>query len=64
MASFERRLEEHRVLDHHDIGRGDDSSYHTFTFDIQSGEPVGGSTHQGYSNGSTWTRGQAWGIYG
>ncbi|TXK82600.1 glucuronyl hydrolase [Paenibacillus sp. N3.4] len=44
--------------------RGDDSSYHTFTFDMETGEPVGGSTHQGYSNGSTWTRGQAWGIYG
>ncbi|MDF2936805.1 MAG: glycosyl hydrolase family 88 [Paenibacillaceae bacterium] len=44
--------------------RGDDSSFHTFSFDIQTGEPVGGSTHQGYSNGSTWTRGQAWGIYG
>ncbi|MGO4108276.1 glycoside hydrolase family 88 protein [Paenibacillus sp. YAF4_2] len=44
--------------------RGDDSSYHTFFFNQQTGEPVGGATHQGFSNGSTWTRGQAWGIYG
>ncbi|MCK9860069.1 glycoside hydrolase family 88 protein [Paenibacillus sp. ATY16] len=44
--------------------RGDDSSYHTFFFDQQTGEPVGGATHQGFGNGSTWTRGQAWGIYG
>lgn len=44
--------------------RGDDSSYHTFVFDPTTGEPVGGTTHQGYTNGSTWTRGQAWGIYG
>lgn len=44
--------------------RGDDSSYHTFTFNMESGDPVGGSTHQGYRDGSTWTRGQAWGIYG
>lgn len=44
--------------------RGDDSSYHTFFFHPETGEPVGGATHQGYSNGSTWTRGQAWGIYG
>ncbi|MFD0676130.1 MULTISPECIES: glycoside hydrolase family 88 protein [unclassified Paenibacillus] len=44
--------------------RGDDSSYHTFHFDQESGEPLGGSTAQGYRNGSTWTRGQAWGVYG
>lgn len=44
--------------------RGDYSSYHTFVFDTATGEPIGGSTHQGYSNGSTWARGQAWGVYG
>jgi len=44
--------------------RGDDSSYHTFWFDPQTGESVRGGTHQGNSDGSTWTRGQAWGIYG
>lgn len=46
------------------IVRGDDSSYHTFFFDPKTGIPIGGATHQGYSNGSTWTRGQAWGVYG
>ncbi|MCR8629856.1 glycoside hydrolase family 88 protein [Paenibacillus radicis (ex Xue et al. 2023)] len=44
--------------------RGDDSSYHTFYFDQETGEAIRGGTHQGYSDGSTWTRGQAWGIYG
>lgn len=44
--------------------RGDDSSYHTFYFDQQTGDAVRGGTHQGYRDGSTWTRGQAWGIYG
>ncbi|TXK84938.1 glycoside hydrolase family 88 protein [Paenibacillus sp. N3.4] len=44
--------------------RGDDSSYHTFHFDQETAEPIGGTTHQGFTNGSTWTRGQAWGIYG
>lgn len=44
--------------------RGDDSSYHTFYFNQEDGTPIGGGTHQGYHDGSTWTRGQAWGIYG
>ncbi|TVY03932.1 glycoside hydrolase family 88 protein [Paenibacillus cremeus] len=44
--------------------RGDDSSYHTFYFDPENGESLRGGTHQGYGDGSTWTRGQAWGIYG
>lgn len=44
--------------------RGDDSSYHTFVFNTETGEALGGATHQGYTNGSTWARGQAWGVYG
>lgn len=44
--------------------RGDDSSYHTFYFDQNTGAALRGGTHQGYQDGSTWTRGQAWGIYG
>ncbi|GIP00386.1 glycosyl hydrolase [Paenibacillus lautus] len=44
--------------------RGDGSSYHTFYFDLESGDSVRGGTHQGYRDGSTWSRGQAWGIYG
>ncbi|TBL81843.1 glycoside hydrolase family 88 protein [Paenibacillus thalictri] len=44
--------------------RGDDSSYHTFYFDPETGDSLHGGTHQGFRDGSTWTRGQAWGIYG
>lgn len=44
--------------------RGDDSSYHTFYFDQETGIAIRGGTHQGYHDGSVWTRGQAWGIYG
>ena len=44
--------------------RGDGSSYHTFYFDPATGDAIRGGTHQGYRDGSTWTRGQAWGIYG
>lgn len=44
--------------------RTDASTYHTFFFDVNSGEPLYGRTAQGYSDTSCWARGQAWGIYG
>lgn len=44
--------------------RPDYSTYHTFDFNPVSGEPVGGFREDGYGDESTWSRGQAWGIYG
>jgi unsaturated chondroitin disaccharide hydrolase len=44
--------------------RPDGSTYHTFYFDVDSGAPRGGRTHQGHRDESTWSRGQAWAIYG
>ncbi|MDF2487165.1 MAG: putative glucoronyl hydrolase [Herbinix sp.] len=44
--------------------REDYSTWHTFFFDMKTGEPDHGSTCQGYRDGSAWARGQAWGIYG
>lgn len=44
--------------------RPDCSTYHTYFFDQETGEPVRGVTHQGNRDGSAWSRGQAWGIYG
>ncbi len=44
--------------------RPDFTSYHVIRFDPQSGKVVQKRTHQGYSDESTWARGQAWGIYG
>lgn len=44
--------------------RDDFSTYHTFYFDPETGEPLKGVTQQGYRNGSIWARGQSWGIYG
>lgn len=46
------------------IFREDYSTYHTYFFDPKTGEPLYGSAHQAYCNGSAWARGQAWGIYG
>ena len=44
--------------------RDDFSTWHTFFFDMKTGEPDHGATCQGYRDGSAWARGQAWGIYG
>lgn len=44
--------------------RPDHSTYHTYFFDPDTGDPVKGVTHQGNRDGSAWSRGQAWGIYG
>lgn len=46
------------------IVREDGTTYHTFYFDKNTGEPLYGVTAQGYSDDSCWARGQAWGIYG
>lgn len=46
------------------IVRADNSTYHTFFMDVDSGAPRFGSTAQGYSDDSCWARGQAWGVYG
>lgn len=46
------------------IVRDDASAYHTFYIDVDTGKPIGGKTAQGYSDNSSWARGQAWGIYG
>ena len=46
------------------IVRPDYSTYHTYFFNPETGEPVRGVTHQGNRHGSAWARGQAWGIYG
>lgn len=44
--------------------RPDASTFHTYYVDTSSGQPRHGSTHQGFSDDSSWARGQAWGIYG
>lgn len=46
------------------IVRDDFTTYHSYHFDLETGEGKYGETVQGYSNSSCWARGQAWGIYG
>lgn len=44
--------------------REDGSCFHVAVYDTLSGDFIKGVTHQGYSDGSMWARGQAWAIYG
>ncbi|QIK69281.1 glucuronyl hydrolase [Erysipelothrix sp. HDW6C] len=46
------------------VVRSDASAYHTFYMNPVDGSPVRGATRQGYSDDSSWARGQAWAIYG
>lgn len=44
--------------------REDFSSYHVVDYDTLTGVVLDQATCQGYSDNSTWARGQAWAIYG
>lgn len=44
--------------------RPDYSSYHVINYDAGTGKVKSRETHQGFADNSTWSRGQAWGIYG
>lgn len=44
--------------------RPDDSVYHAFRFDLQTGAPLGPDNYCGRSVESHWARGAAWAIYG
>ncbi|PLR90015.1 glycoside hydrolase family 88 protein [Bacillus sp. T33-2] len=46
------------------IVRQDASTFHTYYMDPETGKPLYGNTHQGFSDDSCWARGQSWGIYG
>jgi hypothetical protein len=44
--------------------RPDNSSVHVVDYDTITGQVRQKITHQGYSDESSWSRGQAWGLYG
>ncbi len=44
--------------------RTDYSTYHVVDYDAKTGEVLHQQTNQGYSDNSTWSRGQGWAIYG
>ncbi len=46
------------------IIRENNTTHHTYFFDLETGAPLRGETAQGRSDDSCWARGQTWGIYG
>jgi len=44
--------------------RGDGSTAHEALFDLETGECLRQTTHQGYRGDSCWSRGLAWSLYG
>jgi unsaturated chondroitin disaccharide hydrolase len=44
--------------------RSDYSSHQVVEFDPETGEMIRGFHKQGYADETTWSRGQAWGVYG
>jgi rhamnogalacturonyl hydrolase YesR len=54
----------HADLTMQDHYRSDGSCCHLVDYDPENGQINGKFTHQGYSDESSWSRGQAWGLYG
>jgi rhamnogalacturonyl hydrolase YesR len=48
----------------HNHFRPDNSSFHLVDYDPQTGAVRARVTVQGFADGSSWARGQAWGLYG
>ena len=44
--------------------REDYGSFHVVDYDSVTGEVIARYTHQGYADSSTWSRGEAWALYG
>jgi unsaturated chondroitin disaccharide hydrolase len=67
-ATSDERLREiaveHCRMTRRYLVRSDGGTAHEGMFDVETGEFLRQSTHQGWSAASTWTRGLAWAIYG
>jgi rhamnogalacturonyl hydrolase YesR len=63
-SSFYKIAVQHAKTTQKNHIRKDFGSYHVVNYDTATGEVLHQQTLQGFSDGSTWSRGQAWGIYG
>lgn len=62
--SYELIAERHANTTMKNHFREDYSTFHVVSYDTITGQPHAKNTHQGYADGSSWSRGQAWGLYG
>lgn len=58
------KADQHCLTTRRYLVRGDGSTAHEGLFDLESGEFLRQSTHQGWRGDSSWARGQAWALYG
>ncbi|HTK02322.1 MAG TPA: glycosyl hydrolase [Bordetella sp.] len=63
-GSYRLCAEAHARMTADNFVRADHSTYHAVEYDAVSGERRRGYTFQGAFDESTWSRGQAWAIYG
>jgi unsaturated chondroitin disaccharide hydrolase len=54
----------HALRTSRDHVRADGSTFHVVNYDPSTGTLRSRRTHQGYRDWSTWSRGQAWAVYG
>ena len=59
-----RVANQHSLTSRRYLVRGDGSTSHEGIFDLESGEFLRQSTHQGWRDDSSWARGLAWALYG
>lgn len=58
------KAHQHCLTTRRHLVRGDGSTSHESIFDLETGEFLRQSTHQGWRGDSSWARGQAWALYG
>ncbi|MCC6312920.1 MAG: glycoside hydrolase family 88 protein [Thermomicrobiales bacterium] len=63
-AELRERASQHCLTTRRHLVRGDGSTAHEGIFDVDSGEFLRQSTHQGWRADSSWARGQCWALYG
>jgi unsaturated chondroitin disaccharide hydrolase len=59
-----RIANQHCLTTRRTLVRGDGSTSHEGIFDLETGEFLRQSTHQGWRDDSSWARGLAWALYG
>jgi unsaturated chondroitin disaccharide hydrolase len=63
-ADLLERVTNHCLTTRRYLVRGDGSTSHEGIFDVETGEFLRQTTHQGWRGDSSWARGQTWALYG